>query len=53
MAFVAYGFVRERVVERAVSRGEYVRPDERLLGAITALGLLLEVGLLLIVVNAG
>ena len=28
VAFVAYGFVRQRQVERAVARGEYVRPDE-------------------------
>ena len=37
MVFVAYGFRRERLVERAVARGEYVRPDERLLAALTAI----------------
>jgi putative membrane protein len=38
MVFVAYGFRRERLVERAVARGHYVRPDERLLAALTAIG---------------
>jgi uncharacterized membrane protein YidH (DUF202 family) len=49
VAFVAYGFRRQRLVEWAVARGEYVRPDERLLAALTAIGLLLGFGLLLIV----
>ena len=50
MAFVGYGFVRERMVERAIARGEYVRPDERLLGVLTAVGILLGFALLVIVV---
>jgi putative membrane protein len=48
VAFVAYGFRRQRLVERAVARGEYVRPDERLLAWLTAIGVLL--GLLLLVI---
>jgi putative membrane protein len=50
VAFVAYGFVRQRLVERAVARGEYVRPDERLLAGLTAIGILLGLVLLVIVV---
>jgi putative membrane protein len=50
VVFVAYGFVRQRMVERAVARGEYVRPDERLVGFITLVGILLGLGLLVIVV---
>jgi putative membrane protein len=50
VAFVAYGFVRQRMVERAIARGEYVRPDERLLGLLTAVGILLGFALLAIVV---
>jgi putative membrane protein len=50
VVFVAYGFRRERLVERAVARGEYVRPDERLLAALTAIGIVLGFALLLIVV---
>jgi putative membrane protein len=48
VAFVAYGFRRQRLVERAVTRGEYVRPDERLLAWMTGIGVLL--GLLLLVI---
>jgi uncharacterized membrane protein YidH (DUF202 family) len=50
VVFVAYGFRRQRLVEWAVARGEYVRPDERLLAALTAVGMLLGFALLLIVV---
>jgi putative membrane protein len=48
VAFVAYGYRRQRLVERAVARGEYVRPDERLLAWMTGIGVLL--GLLLLVI---
>ena len=41
VAFVAYGYWRQRLVESAVARGEYARPDERLLGALTWIGMLL------------
>ncbi|HEX5782861.1 MAG TPA: DUF202 domain-containing protein [Solirubrobacteraceae bacterium] len=49
VAFVAYGFRRQRLVEQAVARGEYVRPDERLLAWMTGVGVLLGVLLLVIV----
>jgi putative membrane protein len=45
-----YAFVRHREVEEAVSRGEFVRPDERLIGLLSAaagvLGIVLVVVLL-------
>jgi putative membrane protein len=50
IAFVAYGFRRHREVERALQRGEYVPPDERLVALLTAVGILL--GLLLAVLVA-
>ena len=50
MVFTAYGFIRQRDVERAVARGEYVRPDERVLAGLTGVGLLLGFVLLVIVV---
>jgi putative membrane protein len=50
-AFVAYGFVRQQLVERAVARGEYAGPDERLLGVLTAIGILLGFALLVILVG--
>jgi uncharacterized membrane protein len=49
VAFVAYGFRRQRLVEQAVMRGEYVRPDERLLTWMTGIGVLLGLLLLAIV----
>jgi putative membrane protein len=53
IVFTAYGFTRQRLVERAVARGEYVRPDERLLAGLTGVGLLLGFVLLVIVVVEG
>ena len=53
VAFVAYGYKRQRLVERAVARGEYVRPDERLLAWLTGIGILLGLALLVIVVVEG
>jgi putative membrane protein len=50
VAFIGYGFRRQRLVEQAVARGEYVRPDERLLAVLTAVGILLGLGLLIIVI---
>jgi putative membrane protein len=50
IAFTAYGFTRQRLVERAVARGEYVRPDERLLAGLTGVGVLLGFVLLVIVI---
>jgi len=53
VAFVAYGFRRQQLVERALARGEYARPDERLLAVLTGIGILLGLGLLVIVVVQG
>jgi putative membrane protein len=53
VAFLAYGFTRQRLVERAVACGDYVAPDERLLASLTAIGVLLGLALLLIVVIEG
>ena len=53
VAFVGYGFRRQRLVERAVARGDYVRPDERFLAALTAIGILLGFVLLAMVVAGG
>ena len=53
VAFVAYGFVRQRQVEHAVARGEYVRPDERWLAVLTVAGVLLGLALLVIVLVEG
>jgi putative membrane protein len=50
VAFVAYGFRRQRLVERALARGDYVLPDDRFLAGLTAIGILLGLILLVIVV---
>ena len=50
IVFVAYGYVRQAGVERAVARGEYVGPDERLVGTLTATGVVVGLALLVIVV---
>jgi putative membrane protein len=52
VVFVGYGFMRQRMVDDAIARGEYARPDERLLGALAAVGVVLGVALLVIVVLA-
>jgi putative membrane protein len=49
VAFVAYGFRRQRNVERALARGEYVHPDERLVSVLTGVGILLGLALVIIV----
>jgi len=53
IAFIGYGFVRQRMVDEAIGRGEFVRPDERLAALLTAVGILLGVALLVIVVVEG
>jgi hypothetical protein len=50
VAFITYGYRRQWLVERAVARGEYVRPDERFLAALTLVGILLGLVLLVILV---
>jgi putative membrane protein len=50
VVFVAYGFRRQRLVERAVARGDYAVPDDRFLAGLTAIGILLGLILLVIVV---
>ena len=50
LVFIAYGFVRRRSVEAAVMRGEYERPDDRFIAAVTALGVLLGAGVLALVI---
>jgi putative membrane protein len=52
VAFLSYGFARQRMVEEAIRRGEYVRPDERLLGALAAVGALLGLATTVLVISA-
>jgi putative membrane protein len=49
LAFIAYGFRRMREVDAAIARGEYERPDERLMGLLAAAGVILGLALIAIV----
>ena len=48
--FIGYGFVRQRQVDRALDRGDFAPPDDRLIGVLTVAGLLLGVAVLVIVI---
>jgi putative membrane protein len=50
IAFMAYATVRHRQVGDALARGEFARPDDRLLAALTGLGVLLALVVLGIVI---
>ena len=52
LVFIGYGFVRQRSVEAAVMRGEYVRPDDRFIAAMAFCGVLLGLGVLALVIFA-
>jgi putative membrane protein len=49
VVFVAYGFRRLREVDAALARGEFARPDARVLGFLAAVGVVLGLALLAIV----
>ena len=50
LTFIAYGFLRQRRVEDAVMRGEFVRPDDRFIAFITAFGVLLGAAVIAVVI---
>jgi putative membrane protein len=50
IVFIAYAFVRHEHVEKAVSRGEFAPPEERLIAALALIGVLLGLLVLVIVV---
>ncbi len=51
VVFIGYAFVRHEHVERAVSRGEFAPPEERLIAALALIGVLLGLLVLVIVVT--
>ena len=53
VAFVGYGFQRLRAVDAALARGEYERPDARVLSLLTVVGVVLGLGLAVIVAFGG
>jgi putative membrane protein len=48
--FIGYGYVRQRQVDAALDRGEFEPPDDRLIGVLTVVGLLLGLAILVIVI---
>lgn len=53
VAFVGYGWVRQRAVDRALAAGGYAPPSGAAVIGFTAAGLALGVGVLLVVLFAG
>lgn len=51
VGFVGYGLLRQRAVDHAISRGEYVAPNERVVILLALVGMLLGVGLLALLVS--
>lgn len=51
VVFIGYAFVRHEHVEKAVSRGEFAPPEERLIAALALIGVLLGLLVLAIVVT--
>jgi putative membrane protein len=49
LVFVGYGFRRMREVDAAIARGEYARPDDRVMGVLAIGGVVLGFALLVIV----
>jgi len=50
MIFIGFGLQRQREVEAAIMKGEFVRPHDRMMLALTVFGAVLGVGVLLLVV---
>jgi putative membrane protein len=50
---IVYAAVRRREVDEALARGEFVRPDDRVISLMTVLGALLGLLVLVIVVAEG
>jgi len=48
--FIGYAFIRHRRVDRALARGEFAPPEERLIAVLAVIGVLL--GLLVLVIVA-
>jgi putative membrane protein len=49
MVFIGYAFLRHRRVEQAISRGEFAPPDERIVAALAAIGVLLGLFVLIVI----
>jgi putative membrane protein len=52
VAFVVYGYVRQRTVEESLERGEFAAPHRPTIAGLTLIGLLLGLGLLVMVTSS-
>ena len=53
LAFIAYAYRRQQAVEAAVSRGEWAPLDPRVAAALTAVGILLGAGTIVVLLFDG
>jgi putative membrane protein len=53
VVFIAYAYVRHKRVEEAISRGEFVSPDEHLIAVLAVVGVLLGLFVLGLIVTNG
>lgn len=53
VTLMAYGYLRQRAVDAALARGEFVEPDHRMLVVLALTGSLLGVGVIALVIWAG
>jgi putative membrane protein len=53
VAFIAYGYRRQREVDAAIARGEFEAPDAKLVALLAAVGTVLGLALLVIVAVDG
>ena len=52
LTFTGYAFRRHLEVEQALSRGDYTRPDDRFLAAVTVAAVVLGVALVIVILSA-
>jgi len=53
VAFIAYGYRRQREVDAAIARGEFEAPDAKLVALLAAVGTVLGLALLVIIAVGG
>ena len=53
VVFILYGYIRHREVEEALDRGEYVSPSRGVIVALTLLGAVLGIAIIVLVFVSG
>jgi uncharacterized membrane protein YidH (DUF202 family) len=52
LVLLSYGLVRRRAVEAALDRGEFVNPDKAFIAAMTLVGVLLGLGMVVLIIGS-